>query len=272
MRKISLISVLLACFILSACLDVVRPPAAEQLPSPAKDSVQTNKDEDKVVKYFDDRQIIPQEVIDPSSLPECLLIKEKQGDKYVYFWTKVVSSRPDPKPEFKNEIIYESIVDKSFAAKANYLTVTGSLGAEDKVELVIEDVYISKGAPFTDPAIKTAAETFVNSDPKKTSRTYFYVQNVKYTTIKYKVFKKVDRAVQFTGIGFGADGKVYASNSNYSLQKIVSINTFPLEPEPKPPKSFHTGKGHKVQTFNQLEPVAEPKKLPSVIKDLHELK
>lgn len=249
MKKFSLISMMLACFILCSCIQKELKPDQNQLPSPANDSVQTNKNESKVVKLFDDRTIIPQEVIDPSGLPECLLVIEKKGDKDFYYWTKVVASRPDPKPEFNNEIIYESIVDKSFTTKANYLTVAASLGAEDKVELIIEDVFKSKGAAFTDPAIKLAAENFVNADPKKASRTYFYIQNVKYTTVKYKIFRKVEGAGGFTGVGFGADGKVYASNSDYSLQKIVSINTFPLEPV-----------------------VDQKKKLPSIIKSLELLK
>jgi hypothetical protein len=256
MKKISLVLLLILFTSVFGCIhDNVKP-------TPADNSVITNKEEAKAVSLFQDRQIIPQEVIDPSGLPECILIQEKQGDNCFYYWTKLISTRPDPKPEFKNELIYESIVDKSFATKANYLTVTGSLGAEDKVELIIEEVFTSKGAPFSDPAIMAAAESFINKDPKKKSRTYFYIQNIKYTTIKYKIFKKVEGAAGFTGVGFGAEGKVFASNSNYSLQKIISINTFPLDTDT-------IEKGDKLPL--DTDTIKKGAKLPLVLNNLNKL-
>jgi len=44
----------------------------------------------------------------------------------------------------------------------------------------------------------------------------------------HRVYKKFNGGGGFTGIGFGADGKVYVTNNQIHVDEIVSVNTWEI--------------------------------------------
>ena len=205
-----------------------KPPLGK--PSPSENSVDVNKNESVGKSIFDNKIILPVEVIYPIELPECLLVVDNGDTKNEqYYWTKVISDGEEIKPEFVNEITYQSIVDQSFVANASYLAfLNASAGKEDKFEIIVENILRAKGLPYTHSKIKAGIKK-VMKDLEKKDREFYYIQAVNYSTVKHKTYKEVTKKAAFAGTGFGVDGKVYSSNSNFELAKVVSINYFPIQ-------------------------------------------
>ena len=193
--------------------------------------VNTKADEQQYLKLFKGKFIIPNDVISPEELPESVLIIDDYGTpKANASWLKVRADRPELKPIFVNEMIFQSILDGSAAANANYLIFSSGLEGNAKVEILVENVFRVNGAPYTDPVIKTAADTIVEQH-RRPNRRFFYVQHLLYTTVKHRKFGELKGSAKLAGLGFGADGKVFASKADFSLEKVVSVNAFELIPK-----------------------------------------
>jgi hypothetical protein len=193
------------------------------------DGISVNKEKEKGLSLFKNRFIIPNHVINPSELVESLLMIDNFGTSSAESsWTKVKADGKDPEPEFQNQILYQSIVDKKFVNDSTYLSFTSSLENDDKAELIVQDIFRFRGKQFSSEDIREAATRLVTAF-NKPGRRFFYVQSVQYSTVEYRVFKKITGKAQFAGVGFGAGGQYFSSTSNYAFDPIVSINYIPLE-------------------------------------------
>jgi hypothetical protein len=111
--------------------------------------------------------------------------------------------------DFASKIIFQSIVDSKFAAGANYLSVaTGNLAGQDKAELIVENVFRVRGRPFNTPEVQTALKNFMSAHAK-TGRQFYYFEAMQYSTIKYRIFKKVEASAKATGVFVGVDGSMF---------------------------------------------------------------
>jgi hypothetical protein len=217
---------------ITAIFTVIHGVSAQSRIPPEVNSVELNKNANEGRRLFRGRFIIQENVIDPSDLAGSLVMVDNLGQENEQTtWTKVNPQIVTADPEFQNEIIFQSIVDKAFVASANYLIFNASVGAQDKVELIVEDVLRFKGQPYTTAGVSGLVTALITQF-RRDNRRYYYVQNVQYTTVKHKTFKKVEGKAQFSGVGFGADGNVYSSTSGFTLSKIVSINYVELEVVP----------------------------------------
>jgi hypothetical protein len=234
MRRASPFRILgIACIAILATA-AIRPGHAE---GPKKDSVEINKSLDRLSALFQDRIVYPGHAIYPTELLESLLVidKDATGATHAFYTGKVVPGTPDAKPEMTSNIVYQSVVDRGFSATANYLAfISASLDSDHMAEVIAEDVFRAKGKALTDPGQWEAAATLARR-LNRTNRTFFYVQAVQYTTIKHRIYTKKNASAKFDGFGFGAGGKVFASNTDFSLNDMTILNYFPIDPNQTPP-------------------------------------
>lgn len=212
---------------LAVALTAAAPALSKEI-RPDPNGITLNKG--VIERLFDNRLIVPNEVHFPAQLVESLLVIDSDSPDR-WYWTKVDPSRKDPEPEMTGDIVFQSVVDWNVAARVGYLSfLSAAMTNEDKTEVVVTDVYHAREAPWPSGSPLDAAAERARQLAKP-GRTFYYVTSVQYTTIQYRVFKKRERGATFEGFGFGAQGKVYSSNLNYEVRKVVSVNVFPVSAE-----------------------------------------
>ncbi|MBK5275414.1 MAG: hypothetical protein JJE30_10235 [Desulfuromonadales bacterium] len=193
---------------------------------------QINQKQKEAKELYSNKIIAPQDVIDPTTLPESLLMIIDRGQSTEkWYFTTLKGARTEVKPILQNEIVYQSIIDRQFAADAGFLSIlSASVGNEDRMEVVAEEVLRVTGSPYLKNDVlrksaEEAASTYAGSFP---NAQFFYIEFAQLSTIKYKIFQRTEVKVKggYSGVAF--NGYAYKSDSGFSSKKFVSVNYFPI--------------------------------------------
>lgn len=185
----------------------------------------------KVLDLLKGYVIIQGKVNQPLELPGSILMVENEGksDQREYF-VKLNPVAENAKSIPKNDILYESIIDRGFAAKLEVLSfASAQMAAEDKAHVIVEDVYSASGPQYSAIGVKEKAMAMAKDGLlSRPNAKFYYVQSVLYTSIKHKIFNKKSFASNFTGYGIGVKGDVYTTTSLFTMTPVVSVNVWPI--------------------------------------------
>lgn len=132
-------------------------------------------------------------------------------------------------PDNKVEKRYESKIDKNASIDASYLTFTAGLSSKQMAEVIVTDTMSMIISNSDIPVKELEAIALTPLGPEDCDR--FYIRGAILTTIVYKVFNERSGKGTASGTTFGANGKVYSSDSEYSLDYKLGITVLPIRKE-----------------------------------------
>jgi hypothetical protein len=142
--------------------------------------------------------------------------------KVVWQYTRLLPERSLPDAKFENQIIFQSLVDKGWATEVGYLAVVGvKLGKQDRAEAIIENVYTADGPGYLDEDVQTALLRVVERF-KQENRVFYYIEAIRYTTVKFKTYRRVEGTAHF-GFFVNIGGRYYHTNENFQLTPLVGV-------------------------------------------------
>jgi hypothetical protein len=173
--------------------------------------------------FFAEKTIFATTPIHPLRLAGAIAWRDRLPDGQEHWqFTRLQPKLDLADAEFRNEIIFSSIVDKGFSVGVSYLAFAAtSLSAEDKAEVYVERVFRALGPEYLAEGVQAEIESFKEKN-KKAGREFYYVEAMQYNTIKFKQLKKVSADAKASYL-VAIDGSAYSSNERFTIRDLVAV-------------------------------------------------
>lgn len=198
-------------------------------PGPTSNSVPTASSSELAAlnNYFAGTTTFVAEAIFPVDLAGSVIRIEKETpSKFVF--TPLIAIPPDQKPELLNKVVFSKIIksDGSVNVTVPFVSISGD--RKTMTSLTVEETIRAKATkPFSEA--KDAVDAWIAKDQKNApiGTSWFYVVAVKVITVRQKFFMEQSGRGGFSGVGFGVDGKTYASKDEESSRQVTILNIYP---------------------------------------------
>lgn len=157
-------------------------------------------------------------------------------------FTRLIPEAPLPEPELESKIVYHGLVDRKFTVSTSFLScVATQLGSEDKAEVVLEHVFRAAGPDYNLSTVQTALQDFIARE-QHPGRQFFYVEAIRYVTLKYKTYTKFSAGGK-AGYFVNIDGQYYRSDDRFRVRELVAVDWLRLDSDAKPVSGGSGGGG-----------------------------
>ncbi len=122
-----------------------------------------------------------------------------------------------------NNILYEGKVSKNLSESGTFTSFAAELSVNQAADVVVKDEIYFGYKDRTQIPYKALRKYRI--DPRKS---YFFVESATLTSITHKVYDEAKMDAALNGTAFGANGKVYVSNSGYIYDAKLGVDLLDL--------------------------------------------
>lgn len=122
-----------------------------------------------------------------------------------------------------NNVLYEGKVSKNLSESGSYTSFTTDLALNQAADVIVKDEIYFGYKDRTQIPYKALRR--YRMDPKKS---YFFVESATLTSIAHKVYEETTLKSALSGTAFGANGKIFVSNSGYIYNAMLGVDLVDL--------------------------------------------
>lgn len=184
---------------------------------------------------FKDRHLAPGDAAIPEDYAGAVLWMEMDPVTKQAAWYFEPLDVNEPTSTKLDAKVFESVVDRGFLAGANvtlFVSISAGMKAEDKAQLLIQDLYSLRAPTASQAAAQIAG--WVSAHRRRPIVGAYYCRAARFSTAISQVFSRVSGSAKVSGAVFAVNGEFYHSDMRYLARTFVSLDVTPVD-LPAPP-------------------------------------
>jgi hypothetical protein len=177
---------------------------------------------------FKDRRLFPLDLARPDDLPGSIVYMTKSdAGRREWYYEPLTTHKP--RLEKDERKLFQAIVDQKFLAGATvtmFVSLSSTMGLEDKAELLIQDLYSLSGPEKAD--VQPKIDAWVEASKGLKPIEAFYCRATRVSTAVSEVYRKISGGGKISGPVFGVNGDYYSATSLYTARSFITWDPVPV--------------------------------------------